>query len=147
MIFITVQEVIDDHAEIIRMYGGLDGIRDIGLLISAIEMPKAMMFGEFLHPTVFDKAAAYLFHIVCNHPFVDGNKRTGTMTALTFLRQNQVHIKFTKEQTDILEELVVSTANSKTTKEQIANFFKECYTGPELSEDMAKPVLGIGKQK
>ncbi len=147
MIFITVQEVIDDHSEIIRMYGGLDGIRDIGLLISAIEMPKATMFGEFLHPTVFDKAAAYLFHIICNHPFVDGNKRTGTMTALTFLRQNQVHIKFTEEQTAILEELVVSTAGSKITKEQIANFFKECYTGPELSDDMAKPALDVEKRK
>jgi len=144
MIFITVQEVIDDHAELIRTYGGLDGIRDIGLLISAIEMPKATMFGEFLHPTVFDKAAAYLFHLVCNHPFVDGNKRTGTMTALTFLRQNQVHIKFTLKQTDILEELVVSTADSKTTKEQIAKFFKECYIGPELPEELvSKSALGV----
>ncbi|HEX4839590.1 MAG TPA: type II toxin-antitoxin system death-on-curing family toxin [Rhabdochlamydiaceae bacterium] len=147
MIFITVQEIIDDHAEIIRMYGGVDGIRDIGLLISAIEMPKARMFGEFLHPTVFDKAAAYLFHIICNHPFVDGNKRTGMVTALTFLRQNQIHIKFTKEQIAILEELVVSTAASKITKEQIANFFKECYTGPELFDNMAKPVLDVEEQK
>ena len=147
MIFITVQEVIDDHAEIIRLYGGLNGIRDIGLLISAIEMPKTMMFGEFLHPTVFDKAAAYLFHIICNHPFVDGNKRIGTMTALTFLRQNQVHIKFTEEQTAIFEELVVCTADSKTTKEQISNFFKECYTGPELPDEMAKPTLDAEKQK
>jgi death-on-curing protein len=118
----------------------------MGLLISAIEMPKAMMFGEFLHPTVFDKAAAYLYHIVCNHPFVDGNKRTGTMMALTFLRQNQVHIVFTEEQSAALEELVVSTANSQTTKEQIARFFKDCYTGSELSESMAKPALD-GKEK
>ena len=143
MIFITVQEVIEDHAEIIRKYGGLEGIRDIGLLISAIEMPKSMMFGEFLHPTIFDQAAAYLFHIVCNHPFVDGNKRIGTMTTLTFLRQNQVHIEFTEAQTSVFEDLVVSTANSKTTKEQIAKFLKECYTGPELSAGTKTQTLDI----
>lgn len=134
MIFITMQEIIDDHAEIIRKYGGVQGIRDIGLLASAIDMPKATMFGEYLHPTIFDKAAAYLFHIICNHPFVDGNKRTGTMAALTFLRQNRLHIVFTEEQTLVLEELVVSTAESRTTKEEIAKFFKSCYTGPELTE-------------
>lgn len=127
MIFVTIQEIIEDHAEIIRKYGGVDGIRDIGLLASAMEMPKAMMFGECLHPTIFDKAAAYLFHIICNHPFVDGNKRTGTMAALTFLRQNQIHIEFTEEQTAILEELVVDTAKGTMTKEQIAEFFRGCY--------------------
>ncbi len=134
MIFITVQEVIDDHAELIQKYGGLNGIRDIGLLASALDMPRAAMFGEYLHPTVFDKAAAYLFHMICNHPYVDGNKRTGTTTALTFLRQNRVHIEFTEEQTLVFEELIVSTADGKVSKEEIAKFFRECYNGPELSE-------------
>lgn len=132
MIFITVQETIDYHSEIIRLYGGLEGLRDIGLLASAIEMPKAAMFGEYLHPTIFEKAAAYLFHIVCNHPFVDGNKRTGTIIALTFLRANQVLITFTEDQSLALEELVVSCAKGKATKEQIANFFRVCYKGPQL---------------
>lgn len=138
MIFITIQEVIDDHAEIVCRYGGVQGIRDIGLLASAIEMPKATMFGKDLHPTIFDKAAAYLFHIICNHPFLDGNKRTGTMTALTFLRQNLVYIEFTEEQTAVLEELVVSTAEGKTTKKQIAKFFKECHVNPELAENTSE---------
>jgi death-on-curing protein len=140
MIFITVQEIIDDHAEIIRRYGGMDGIRDIGLLASAMDMPKAAMFGEDLHPTIFDKAAAYLFHIICNHPFLDGNKRTGTMAALTFLRQNRIHIAFTEEQESVLEELVVSTAQGKTTKNQISNFFRNCYIKPELSERPRKKI-------
>lgn len=134
MIFITIQEIIDDHTFIIRQYGGLDGIRDMGLLASAMDMPKATMFGEYLHPKIFDKAAAYLFHIVCNHPFMDGNKRTGTMAALTFLRQNRLHIEFTEQQVLVLEEIVVSTADGKTTKEQIASFFRSCYTGPEFSD-------------
>lgn len=134
MIFVTLHELIDDHDELIRKYGGLKGIRDIGLLASAMEMPKAGVFGKNLHPTVFDKAAAYLFHIICNHPFIDGNKRTGTITALTFLRQNRIHIEFTEEQTSVLEELVVSTADGKVTKEEIVKFFRECYKSYELSE-------------
>jgi death-on-curing protein len=134
MIFIQLQEIIDDHAQIIRQYGGLDGIRDMGLLASAIDMPKATMFGEYLHPTIFDKAAAYLFHIVCNHPFADSNKRTGTMAALTFLRQNRLHLEFTEQQVMALEEIIVSTADGKTTKEQIAGFFRSCYTVPDFLE-------------
>jgi death on curing protein len=134
MIFITLQEIIDDHAVIIQLYGGVEGIRDIGLLASAIEMPKSIMFGEYLHPTIFDQAAAYLFHIVCNHPFADGNKRTGTMAALTFLRQNRIHIEFSEHQILGLEELVVSTAAGKATKEQIAKFFRDCYKGANLPD-------------
>lgn len=147
MIFITIQEVIDDHSRIIQEYGGLDGIRDIGLLASAIDMPKATMFGEYLHPTIFDKAAAYLFHIVCNHPFVDGNKRTGTIIALTFLRQNQLYIYLSEEQSLVLEELVVNTAEGKTTKKQIASFFRECYKGPEFSEGKPGQVFNVETQE
>lgn len=134
MMFITLQEVIEDQADLVQKYGGAPGIRDIGLLASAIEMPKAAIFGEYLHPTVFDKAAAYLFHIVCNHPFVDGNKRTGAATALIFLRQNDVLIRFTHEESLAFEDLVVNTANGKASKEEIARFLKKCYRGPAIEE-------------
>lgn len=133
MIYFTLQEIIEFHTEIIEKYGGVDGIRDIGLLASAIDMPKAKMYGEYLHPTIFDKAAAYLFHIISNHPFLDGNKRTGTMAALTFLRLNETHIKFTKKQSADLEELVVQTADGKMTKKQISKFLKDCHQVRELS--------------
>jgi death-on-curing protein len=134
MIFIALQEIIEDQDEIIAKYGGVRGIRDIGLLVSAIEMPKAAMFGEYLHPTIFDKAAAYLYHIVRNHPFVDGNKRTGTLAALTFLRQNNVAIQFSEKEVLAFEELIVNTAEGKTTKEQIAKFLRGCYKGPKIEE-------------
>lgn len=77
MNFVTVQEVMEDHSEIIRIYGGLDRIRDMGLLISALEMPKAAIFGEDLHPTLFDKAAAYLFNLFAIIHFWMASKEQG----------------------------------------------------------------------
>lgn len=120
MIFLTVEEVIDFHTEMINEFGGIHGIREIGLLISAVEMPKASMFGEFLHPTTYDKAAAYLFHIVCNHPFLDGNKRTGLVSSLTFLDINKITLNYHEKD---LEELVTNVAKGKAQKENISRFF------------------------
>ncbi|MFV0340553.1 MAG: type II toxin-antitoxin system death-on-curing family toxin, partial [Parachlamydiaceae bacterium] len=94
MIFLSVEEVMQIHDELISEYGGLYGIRDMGLLVSAIEMPKAAMFEEYLHESVFDKASAYLYHMVCNRAFSDGNKRAGAATTLTFLFQNGVKTKY-----------------------------------------------------
>lgn len=68
-------------------------MRDYGLLESALAMPQAAFSGEFLHKDVFEMAAAYLFHIVQNHPFVDGNKRTGTTVSYIFLKLNGFHLK------------------------------------------------------
>lgn len=87
-LFLTLDEVLGIHADQIRRYGGSPGLRDLGLLRSALGMPETTFEGEFLHGTLFEKAAAYLFHIVRNHPFVDGNKRTGLMCALVFLGLN-----------------------------------------------------------
>ena len=122
MIFLTVEQVIDFHTEIINELGGAHGIREMGLLISAIEMPKASMFGEFLHPTIYDMAAAYLYHIVCNHAFIDGNKRSGVVAALTFLEVNNITLKYDEHE---LEELVVQVATGKVEKPEIAHFFKK----------------------
>jgi death-on-curing protein len=129
MKFITLQQVLDFHREIVLEYGGLDGTRDLGLLISALETPKATMFGESLYPTVFDKAAAYLFHIIRNHPFLDGNKRTGTMITLVFLEWNRVHLDLTEEVYFALEELVVGVAEGVVSKEQISSFFSALVIG------------------
>lgn len=124
MIFINIEDAIDFHTEIINEFGGSHGIRDMGLLISAIEMPKASMFGEYLHPTIFDQAAAYLYHITCNHAFIDGNKRTATVTALTFLMTNEIVLQYDSME---LEELVIRTARGDAKKEEIAAFFQKCY--------------------
>jgi death-on-curing protein len=76
-IFLTVDEVLQIHAYQIQEFGGSDEILDVGLLESAIAQPRQSFGGAYLHPGLEDMAAAYLFHIVQNHPFADGNKRTG----------------------------------------------------------------------
>ncbi len=83
--FLTLDEVLGIHADQIRVYGGASGIRDLSLLRSALAMPETTFDGAHLHPSVFEMAAAYLFHLARNHPFVDGNKRTALMCALVFL--------------------------------------------------------------
>jgi death-on-curing protein len=109
------------HDAFLQEFGGLPGIRDINLLMSAIETPKSTMFGQDLHPTIYDKAAAYLYHIVCNHAFNDGNKRTGFGAALLFLKANSIPTKFNKKK---YENLVVEVAKGKKTKEEIAHFLE-----------------------
>ena len=121
IVYLSVEEVIDMHDIFLQEFGGLAGIRDINLLMSAVEIPKGRMFGQDLRPTLYDKAAAYLYHIVCNHPFNDGNKRTGFGAALLFLKANAVPIKFNKKK---YENLVVETAKGKIPKEEIARFLE-----------------------
>ena len=74
--FLSLEDVIELHRLQLEMYGGSDGIRDLGLLESAVMMPQASFGGEYVHSGVFEMAAAYAFHIAENQPFVDGNKRT-----------------------------------------------------------------------
>jgi death on curing protein len=119
--FFTIEQIMELHDAFLEDHGGFPGVRDKGLLASAVEMPKAAMFGEDLHKTIYDKAAAYLFHLVQNHPFYDGNKRTGALTAILFLEENGVEISF--KDTDY-ENFVVEVAQGKKTKEEIAYFFE-----------------------
>lgn len=75
MVFLTLDEILESHQNQIDTYGGSHGIRDIGLLESAIAQPETSFGGHYLHEDVFEMAAAYLFHLVMNHPFVDGKDR------------------------------------------------------------------------
>lgn len=87
-VFLRLDEVLAMHADQIRRYGGRPGIRDLELLESALGAPEASYGGDYLHPTLHEMAAAYLFHIVRNHPFVDGNKRIAAALFLWFLDHN-----------------------------------------------------------
>lgn len=87
-VFLTLDEVLALHADQIGRYGGKIGVRDLGLLQSALATPAATFGGDYLHATVHEMAAAHLFHLVKNHPFVDGNKRIGLIVAIVFLGLN-----------------------------------------------------------
>lgn len=120
-IFLTVSEVAEIHSDQIERYGGDHGIRELGLLHSAVAMPMATFAGQLLHHNLFGMAAAYLFHIVRNHPFIDGNKRTGAVSALVFLDMNGVEIL---AEEDDFEALVTGVAAGAIEKEQIAAFLE-----------------------
>ncbi len=76
------------HADLIERYGGHTGIRDRALLASALAQPKMTVGRKFLHKSLFDKAAAYGYHLCKNHPFVDGNKRVALVVMDIFLQRN-----------------------------------------------------------
>ena len=120
-IFLGLDEVIEIHRDQIERYGGRAGVRDIGLLQSAIAMPQASHGGQYLHADLFEMAAAYLFHIVQNHPFVDGNKRVGIVAALVFLALNGVELRVSNEG---LFQTVVAVAQGKFGKGTIAEFLR-----------------------
>ena len=80
-VYLSLDEVLAIHARSIETFGGSFGIRDSGLLDSALAMPGAAFGGEELHATLFEKASAYAFHVAKNRPFVDGNKRTALATS------------------------------------------------------------------
>jgi death-on-curing protein len=120
-LFLEVDEVLEIHVDQIQRYGGSAGVRDIGLLESAVAMPRASFGGEFAHPTLFDMAAAYLFHIAGNHPFVDGNKRTALAAALVFLRLNRVRIAMREEEE---YDVVIRAATGDLGKDGIAAYFR-----------------------
>lgn len=120
--FLELDEVLAIHAESIRRFGGATGLRDAALLESALAMPRATMFGELLHPTLHEQAAAYLFHLVKNHPFVDGNKRVGLGVALTFLGMNSIWVEATNDE---LVGLVLGIIEGSVSKSEAAVFFEK----------------------
>ena len=120
-LFLDLDRVLRTHRSLIEHYGGAEGIRDVGLLHSAIAMPQASFGGEFLHKDLFEMAAAYLYHIVQNHPFLDGNKRTGAAAAIIFLTLNGIDLQGDEEG---LVELTLAVAKGEAGKQQIAEFFR-----------------------
>ena len=85
---LDAEAVIAIHGEVLAAHGGSPGLRDQGLLESAVAAPQASFGGELLIQDPVEVAAAYLFYLCRNHPFVDGNKRTALAAALVFLQQN-----------------------------------------------------------
>jgi death-on-curing protein len=120
-VFLTMDEVLALHADQIARYGGISGVRDLGLLASALGMPSATYGGQFLHQTLEEMAAAYLFHIAKNQPFVDGNKRAALAAALVFLWMNDLEVQATEDE---LTDLVLGVADGRFGKPEVAVFLR-----------------------
>jgi death-on-curing protein len=105
----------------IRRYGGVYGVRDPSLLSSALAMPNSSFEGKYLHKDLFEQASACAFHICQNHPFIDGNKRTGLAAALVFLSLNGIELDDPEEE---LYKLMMKVANGRATKAEMAIKFK-----------------------
>ena len=119
--FLTLAEVLEIHRDQIQRYGGSLGVRDMGLLESALAQPEASFGGAWLHHDLFDMAAAYAFHICQNHPFFDGNKRVALTAALTFLDMNRVSVRDPK---GLLRESLLRIASGQQGKFELAQLIR-----------------------
>lgn len=108
--YLTLGEILDIHHQVTQRSGGSEGVRDLGELESAIAQPRMTFGGEDLYPTIVDKASSLGFSIVMNHPFVDGNKRTGHAAMEIFLVLNSLEINAS---TDKQETIILNLASGE----------------------------------
>ena len=120
--YVPKEVVLTIHADLLQRYGGRPGLRDPGLLDSALAQPKMTVGGKFAHKTLFDKAAAYGFHVCKNHPFIDGNKRVAFVLMDVFLQQNGWEIKAAEEDAYTI---IMALASGQLSKAQLATWLKE----------------------
>jgi len=120
-LFLSLDEILEIHQQQIERYGGSSGLRDAAGLESAIATPQATFGGEYLHTSIPAMAAAYLFHLCQNHPFIDGNKRAGANAAMTFLLMNNWEPTFDNEE---LVDLVLSVASGTLRKPELLEIFE-----------------------
>ncbi len=113
----SVDAVKAIHAEVLAAHGGSAGLRDVALLESAVAAPQATMMGQPLFSDPVEVAAAYLFYLCRNHPFVDGNKRTALATCLVFLSENGLLPEETLD-ADAWEQLTLDVAASHLDREE-----------------------------
>lgn len=119
--FLTLEEALLIHRVEIERRGGSDGLRDEAMLLSALAMPEATFGGQYLHEDVFEMAGACMFHLVMDHPFVDGNKRTGFRAAFVFLDLNGLSLDMPD---DDAYHLVVDVCERRVTKQDVAKAFR-----------------------
>ena len=121
MRYLTAEQVLFIHARLIAETGGEHGVRDLGMLLSAVARPQASFDQADLYPDVFTKAAALLESLIGNHPFVDGNKRTGISAAGLFLRQNGYRLSASNQE---LETFTLRVAQGGASQEEAAAWFR-----------------------
>lgn len=120
--FISTTRVLYIHDQMVRKFGGSHGVRDIGLVESAVARPQATFGGQYLYGSIFDKAAALLQSLLKNHPFVDGNKRTALTSAAIFLKLNNIHL-INNHAEEV--EFAVKVDNQHLSIEEISSWLKD----------------------
>ncbi|MCP5505444.1 MAG: type II toxin-antitoxin system death-on-curing family toxin [Chlamydiales bacterium] len=120
--FLPLTTVLKIHEDLIDVYGGSHGIRDEKLLVSALAQVQSTFGGEYLHRSIYEMGAAYLFHIIQNHPFIDGNKRTGISVAAIFLSLHGIELNC---KVSDLDKYVERIGSGKETKGAVASWLKE----------------------
>jgi death-on-curing protein len=118
--YLTVSDVMVIHQRMISEFGGDPGLRDRGLLESAVSMPRATFGGVQLHENISDMAAAYHFHLCKNHPFIDGNKRVAVAVAEILLLINGNELVASDQE---LEQLTMDVASGVLSKDEVLAFF------------------------
>lgn len=124
--YLSLIEVLNLHRQIIEQSGGAIGIRDLGILESAIAQPRMTFGGEDLYPSVIDKAVALGFSIIMNHPFLDGNKRTGHAAMETFLILNRMEIIATFDEQ---EQIILMVASGNLKRDAFVEWLRQHTTG------------------
>lgn len=121
-VYLSLAQVLDLHAALVRAFGGAAAVRDRSGLESAVARPASTFGGEDLYPDLASKAAALMHSIVLNHPFVDGNKRTGVAAGELFLRINGTELAATDED---LERVTMATAAGEIEAEALAIWIRQ----------------------
>jgi len=121
MIYLTAEQVLFIHARLIAETGGSHGVRELNMLLSAVGRPQASFDDQDLYPDLFSKAAALLDSLIRNHPFVDGNKRTGITAAALFLQMNGYWLTATDSE---LEKFTIEVAQAQQNVAEIAAWFQ-----------------------
>ena len=120
--FLTLSEILLILEDQIRNYGGVYGVRDINLLSSAIYMPESSFDGKYLHGTIPAMAAAYMFYLCQNHPFIDGNKRAALASSLVFLDINGYEFNCKDK---VLYDKIMSVSKGEVKKEELIKFYEK----------------------
>lgn len=125
MRYLSIREVLEIHNQILQLSGTLGGVRDLGALESAVAQPRMTFGAEDLYSTLVEKASALGFSIIQNHPFIDGNKRTGHAAMETFLVLNNAVIDAT---TDEQVDIVLAIASGMMKKDQFTEWLENHVT-------------------
>lgn len=121
-VFLDVDDVVLIHSNTIQREGGLDGLRDGGMLESAVAMARQKFNGAYLHRDLAAMGGAYLYHLAMNHAFLDGNKRVASFSCLIFLRANGIEVL---PPADDLTRITLAVAASQMSKSDLIDWLRK----------------------